>query len=121
MKYRKLRIAWSVVSGICCALVFVLWVNSFLSYRHIKSVPPLGSIYLSQGWVQYSEIAPHYSLNYPQRHNRRNILPLAPVAACAAMLTIAPWLPWRFSLRTLLLATTAAAALLGFAIYATQG
>jgi hypothetical protein len=41
------------------------------------------------------------------------------VAVCvAATLTVAPWIPWsnRFSLRTLLLATTLVAAMLGLAV-----
>jgi len=29
MRFRKLRIAWSVVCGIACALLIVLWVRSF--------------------------------------------------------------------------------------------
>jgi hypothetical protein len=29
MKYRKLRIAWSVVCGILCLLLIVLWVSSY--------------------------------------------------------------------------------------------
>ena len=31
MRFRKLRIAWSVVWGIACVLLIVLWVRSYWS------------------------------------------------------------------------------------------
>jgi hypothetical protein len=37
MKYRKLRIAWSVVCGVLCLLLIVLWVRSF-SYHDIAAL-----------------------------------------------------------------------------------
>jgi hypothetical protein len=40
-------------------------------------------------------------------------IPFWPLAVVAAMLVVLPWLPWRFSIRTLLIATTLVAAGLG--------
>jgi len=37
-----------------------------------------------------------------------------------AVFAVAPWLRWRFSLRTLLITTTLIAVLLGFAVYAAR-
>ena len=34
MRFRKLRIAWSVVCGIACVLLIVLWVRSYWWSRH---------------------------------------------------------------------------------------
>jgi hypothetical protein len=39
MKYRKLRIAWSVACGVLCLLLVVLWVRSHLHFeQHIQRV-----------------------------------------------------------------------------------
>ena len=38
MRYRKLRIAWSVVMGIACVLLIVLWVRSYW-IQYIVRVP----------------------------------------------------------------------------------
>jgi hypothetical protein len=35
MKYRKLRIAWSVTWGIACLLLVILWVRSFAYYEAV--------------------------------------------------------------------------------------
>lgn len=46
-----------------------------------------------------------------------------PLVVAALAAAAAPWLPWpaRFSLRTLLIATTLAAFILGLAVYITAG
>jgi hypothetical protein len=60
MKYRKLRIAWSVACGILCLLLVVLWVRS---YGHSDSLPvmrmPSGKwtrINSSQGRISISTV-----------------------------------------------------------------
>ena len=35
MRYRKLRIAWSVVCGIACVLLIALWVRSYSSLDEV--------------------------------------------------------------------------------------
>jgi hypothetical protein len=32
MRFRKLRIAWSVICGIACVLLIVLWVQGYWSF-----------------------------------------------------------------------------------------
>jgi uncharacterized SAM-binding protein YcdF (DUF218 family) len=39
MRYRKLRIAWSVVCGIACVLLVVLWVRSQSLYDAVRGIP----------------------------------------------------------------------------------
>src|SRR5690242_15343552 len=41
MKYRKLRIAWSVVWGVVAALLIVLWVRSYLKVDYAFYEMPL--------------------------------------------------------------------------------
>jgi hypothetical protein len=45
------------------------------------------------------------------------VLPHSVPALTLGFLAVAPWLPWRFSLRTLLIATTLVAVMLGIAVY----
>jgi hypothetical protein len=40
MRYRKLRIAWSVVFGILCLLLIALWVRSYWWVDVVKVKPP---------------------------------------------------------------------------------
>ena len=84
MRFRKLRIAWSVGWGFLAVLLIVLWVRDYLDTRLVAS------------------------------------LPYAFPLLGAAGLAIAPWAtgPTRFSLRTLLIATTLLAMLLGLAVWA---
>jgi hypothetical protein len=39
MKYHKLRIAWSVASGVATVLLIALWVQDYRNTRLIASVP----------------------------------------------------------------------------------
>jgi hypothetical protein len=48
------------------------------------------------------------------------IVPLSFPTGLAATLAAAPWLPWRFNLRTLLITTTLVAVVLGPVVYATR-
>jgi hypothetical protein len=45
---------------------------------------------------------------------------LTPICAAIALIPIAPWLPYRFSLRTLLVATTLVAVALGLIVWASR-
>ena len=146
---RPLRIAVSVVSCICCVLVILLTVRSFTwadqtavrisATYHIMITSQLGGLgfYLDdsprvirisrridelyanangprpQPWAHFSYPYGKYGFNIPHWF----------VALACGMLATVPWKPWRwrFSLRTLLLATTAVAAALGLIIYAVRG
>jgi hypothetical protein len=55
MKYRKLRIAWSVGWGLACVLLIVLWVRSYwrvdaayVAHSHCV-VATLGTLYIDAG------------------------------------------------------------------------
>jgi hypothetical protein len=145
MKHRKLRIAFSVTCAMACLLLIVLWVRSFYiadiamgnisastaftvtsdkgkvglavntaapNYRasswHASYVPSIGG---GQAWFASRLPAPSvgWFVSVPQ------LL----FASLAAVIGTTPWISWRhnFSLRTLLVATTLAAVLLGTITY----
>jgi len=156
MRFRKLRIAWSVVSGVACVLLIVMWVRSHwhldgVAYRH---PPRLGVWLVSSNGQLRCEIErkpdnvaafdgdadAYFVFNRPieldpERGNGNGFLgfrllggslmaiPVIPhwfaVIVFGAMAVVLGYgsLPWRFSLRTLLIATTLVAVLLGVAVY----
>jgi hypothetical protein len=152
MRFRKLRIAWSVGCGIVCLLVIVLWVRSYwradqpliymphgyslmgysiagrfsLSFvSYVEDTSDLGfafhsdevlesasdipvfhfhkTVYSAGGWTEWTVYMPHWFC----------------IMLSAAAATI-PWIRWsnRFSLRTLLIATTLVAVVLGAVVWA---
>jgi hypothetical protein len=115
MKFRKLRIAWSVIFGILCILLIPLWVRSYthddilVKKAHPGRVPVLES---SDGsftyWLRQDYWSPSLEVPY--------WLPVLTFMVFAA----SPWirqLRWHFTLRTLLIATTLVAVVLGVAAY----
>ncbi len=153
MRYRKLRIAWSVGCGIACVLLMVLWVRSFwvLDFVHRQNAnliqttigSEVGKIYLAHfdAVVGYKD-APH---NISGPHGWRLVSrrpvddPNSPhfvwkrdaagvylslshwsIAVFAALIGGTIWLPYRFSLRTLLIATTLVAVVLGLIVWVTR-
>jgi hypothetical protein len=176
MRFRKLRIAWSVGCGIACVLLIALWVRSYyrvglLLWHPTKTLvfdaqsnsgilsasacddPELA--FMTLGWRLISvpwreELRPkstdarwHFESHPPSKHFDCylfgfkcifNSTPQVPhfdfgltapfwflvLASAGAMAT--PWIRWsnRFSLRTLLIATTLVAVVLGFAVYAAR-
>ena len=142
MKYRKLRIAWSVAWGLVAALLVVLWVRSHwrLDALFIKN---LGNIVSSRGelcfscsisWSPTTNMTEHQlgpfktmSLPYSDKHVQAGkgagwAIPIwIPLALAGALLPI-PWMSWRwrFSLRTLLIATTLVAVVLGLVVWASR-
>lgn len=143
---RPLRIAVSVVSGLGCMLVIVFWIRSYWSLDvvwngrtdAIELSSYQGRLYYYDGpafislelrW-QYTSTAIDDSLTgyhfqpaafSPMPAYRSYSLSYAVVLAAMLYGSVAVWLPWRYSLRTLLLVTTAVAILLGLIIYATRG
>jgi hypothetical protein len=138
MKYCKLRIAWSVVWSIVAVLLLALWVRSYSTddyLEHFNSSMDgmvLGSIrgvvYLSHTVDIANGVTPRWERgSYPVNYNvPRPWLfagKLSPVDLAAPhflfvgiclIIAAASWLPRRFTLRTLLIATTLVAAVLGF-------
>ena len=152
MRFRKLRIAWSVVWGLLAVLLIVLWVRSYLSYDALSIQLPLGYAYAGDSmsgrmsshfyrfqvqtvpWrFEFSSISfegERVELGGPIFHASSATGPDGTVwnvhfphcfpIAVAAVLSAIPWwyrLGWRFSLRTLLIATTLLAVVLGLVVW----
>jgi hypothetical protein len=149
MRYRKLRIAWSVAWGVVAVLLIVFWVRSFW-YIETLNLPSvfhrsvefnhgggtlIVSVYLSnQSWKYHSE--PIFNNSNAWKIAPLQIIPLNGTTGLrvGSMLTLRYWMlfsltllptsiPWfshRFSLRTLLIATTLVAMLLGVIVYAVK-
>ena len=143
MKYRKLRIAWSAVCGVLCLLLIVLWVRS---YSRMESAWVRLSTTVAPGAMSYqgrvalvSDAVPKDAPGLPRfgasssigfreharivnTHLMRStfgsylVLPSWPLVLITATFAVAPWLPSRFSLHTLLIAMTLVAVVLGLIV-----
>jgi hypothetical protein len=140
MRFRKLRIAWSVFWGLACVLLIVLWVRSYWwdDYEHGPLIGRQVDIQSYQGRMTLAVFDPPdtewefkvcklYDTSVPPStpvwffERLRSIrywgigfthwFPTFVLAIIAAL----PWIRWskRFSLRTLLIAPTLLAAALG--------
>jgi hypothetical protein len=141
MKLRKLRLAWSVACGIACVLLIVLWVRSYwwmeqlsgpLSRTRILVVGSIEGGLLVQvpfhDWgyiwkVRSNSLKSGGRSSFRFGSEFRRIpegfcLPHWSLVVLYATLAAVPWLRWRFSLRTLLIATTAIAVVLGLIVWA---
>jgi hypothetical protein len=156
MRYRTLRIAWSVVWGIAAVLLIALWVLSY--WRLISAMGMIGSrwmivetergeseLHVVPGKTKFSwHIVPLALVDAARQRtpagggqlprNTRGgfglrwwtygrgfggkVSLLHPIAIAAALAAL-PWIRWsnRFSLRTLLIATTLVAVVLGLMVY----
>ena len=155
MRFRNLRIAFSVTCLIACVLLIALWVRS---YWWVDAVAvPISSSDNLGCWSVEGTVAAYHATHNPGffkgrwiilRHhivNRRVLderpqvrsgyhgpigfgvmqsrIPYAPhwfLVFMVGMLAAAPWIRWRFSLRTLLIATTLIALVLGAIGYAAR-
>jgi hypothetical protein len=132
MRFRKLRIAWSVGCGIACVLLIVLWVRSYwrldavdvANWYEIESVYgeivvlKYGSaIALVDPWSYHSFVttdemgAGHWvtTLGFNCSETPvglRIVFPHWFPIFMSILSAAIPWIRWRFSLRTLLIATT---------------
>jgi hypothetical protein len=174
MKYRNLRIAWSVTWGVVAVLLGVLWVRSYWwngsveirlsSTRELMVMSVQGYTYWGtlpdQGWNWNVSIEPldegnqtfiltsgipittheafrtgnlasntNAGLNWRGRFgfglsHRPDVqfvsFPHWFLVLLSAVFATAPWLDWRYSLRTLLIATTLVALMLGVIVYAVK-
>jgi hypothetical protein len=141
VKYRKLSIVWSVAWGVVAVLLCVLWVRSYSAcdmaslYGH-KLVVSLGTAYFDDD-VRTVGITPDgrrvthslISINkfrsvpvaYANLSGKGTSARLWLIAVMALSVSAVPWLryfPRRFSLRTLLIATTLIAVVLGLVVWA---
>jgi hypothetical protein len=155
MRFRKLRIAWSVFWGFACVLLIALWVRSYTSparwYCEEKSgnsptwrigciiaggtisvfnvdltadwLPsdhhdPAPDLFQVNGWTMESA---HLWEVRTFPNSRFIEFRIWPLTLLSLMLSSAPWVSSirrRFSLRTLLIATTLVAVVLGLAVWA---
>ena len=147
MKFRKLRIAWSVAWGVVAVLLCVLWVRSYwhgegllmplnngtrlASFRGrigiepderaihwAWRIEPLTFLDPNFDWDNWERNTPHWIVG----KNYRVLMPHWFPLIVAGTLSAAPWLrlPRRFSLRTLLIATTLVAVALGLIVWASR-
>jgi hypothetical protein len=145
MRFRKLRIAFSAMCLIACVLLIVLWVRSYWYWDNLDNNAARSidshSIDSLSGYLLLDEQISVPVPNWMERSRSGSLLGTSiewstlsadgatargigtaipdwlPVLV-AAVFAIIPWLRWRFSLRTLLIATTLVAAVLGLIVYA---
>jgi hypothetical protein len=152
MRFRKLRIAWSVGWGLVAVLLIVLWVRSYewddlfptnisptsiMNFRSRSGTIKIafGSpsrFYPRTAWQLESQRKCPAWQNPDPLPNRfgfgtlqigANFVVRLPHWFCCAFFILAAailWLPTRFSLRTLLIAMTLVAVVLGLIVYAVR-
>jgi len=149
MKYRKLRIAWSVAWGALCLLWVILWVRSYwwidaFQHRYGKSgsataTSKFGVVHLivmhqhptapitwrywhasANAWLTSGQPQPEL---FHWNHSSNSFFagfPHGLALVTTGLLAASPWIRWRFSLRTLLVAMTLIAVGLGVVVYAVR-
>lgn len=147
MKHRNFRIAWSVTWGVVAVLLVVLWVRSWsqsstfqgaIGTQRIQFTSIIGRIetrifpeiqssnHPPQKWTDTTITAPDgprvsWRFDRLRPHGVVIYVPYWFLVTITASLSTAPWLRWRFSLRTLLLATTLVAIGLGMIMWMSRG
>jgi hypothetical protein len=147
MRFRKLRIAVTVLSLAACLLLSALWVRSYwviesiINKRTASSETTFIMIATDHGTLSYSRVTLptnksftdgwHYERGRPEftskhrwswiRYKNNTLIIRFPTLFPAVILyavAAIPWLDWkrRFSLRTLLIATTLFAVVLGIVV-----
>ncbi len=150
LRFRKLRIAWSVAWGLACVLLIVLWVRSYMQWdrivirlcgkhgvqiSHVAGQSRLTVFKVhrqsfwqafwqpddTRYWYEKKSVEEWRMTSYPGNISTSPSFLIAQVPAgwgwtlrspywfivsLVSMLAIAPWIRWRFTLRTLLIATT---------------
>ena len=174
MRFRKLRIAWSVAWGLLAVLPLVLWVQSYWR-EDVIGFPYTGMTYPADDWMWITEVSSGRGqlawtgsylvkkgksdwtwMVWPLRGGEMNfqdgsgrplpsvlgfkyveqspktaqrpsqyvfVVPYYFPFVLTSSLSLAPWVryvSWRFSLRTLLIATTLVAVVMGLIAYAVR-
>jgi len=159
MKYRKLRIAWSVMCGILCLLLVALWVRSYTYWDRFEGTSfgnnglvansVRGIIFGGYGatdaprpWTWFSFTDPRlsdgvvYADNGPNQRmviglnnlgptgfdvgGQRAYMPHWFLVVAWLILAGTGWLPFHYSLRTLLITMTLIAVGLGLVVHASR-
>jgi hypothetical protein len=143
MRFRKLRIAWSVMCAIACVLLLVLWVRSYWC-ADLLIVSQTQGVVSTQGAVRVCDFnldspAPQWMISFPETLEGatsadysifgfsnsqspssllgRTRVPYWFFVFLSVVAATTPWIRFRFTLRTLLIAITAVAVVLGLAVY----
>jgi hypothetical protein len=142
MRFRKLRIAWSVVWGLACVLLLVVWVRSYFRletvaytnrlnwYVGVRSERAILKFYrgnlppVRPGWnYTRRELPPStfqgFHSSWKGGIGRAQVQDWLPMLILS-VLAVSPWirqLRWRFSLRTVLIAMTLVAVVLGLVVW----
>jgi hypothetical protein len=136
MKHRNFRIAWSVAWGVVAMLLVALWVRSFDAPELVRGYCGLTNFgFVSQDgelWV-FIFTPGSYSPRWiwfpgPNRVTQLELdywrnpwfVPYWLPVISIGIVTAAPWLPRRFSLRTQFIATTLFALVLGLVVCMTR-
>jgi hypothetical protein len=146
MRFRKLRIAWSVFWGLACVLLIVFWVRSYWC-ADLLLVSESKGVVSNHGGVRMCAFnlasptpqwvisftgnveigpSPNYSMlgfsyfESPSSLLDRIRVPHWFLIVLSVVIGTTPWIRYRFSLRTLLIVTTLVAILLGAIVYATK-
>jgi hypothetical protein len=144
MKFRKLRIAWSVAWGLLAVLLITLCVRSYQWRHEVFGIPyPAGTLAIvsMNGTLEFHTFPPTTNDTFGDRidsfdhewHGYSNVpstigsngvrsspstrIPHGTTIIICAVVGAVPWFPKRFSLRTLLIATTLLAVVLGVAVW----
>ena len=142
MRFRKLRIAWAVACGIACVLLIVLWVRSYSWNDVVWRTSPSGlqtsigsdegTTYIVHGylpstpseqqtlWGFTSVESSKERLGFQWKSAGRLTFVHVPywfLVLISAAFAAIPWIRWRFNLRTLLIATTLVAVVLGLIVW----
>ena len=141
---RKLRIAVSVFFGLLTVALCVLWVRSFCINDSVQRIgPSVTSLYSNNGYLGVRHLPKNFHLQYPgpgadwkvvstaadgrvprqwakfSGFEKSATMPTLLIALPAAAFACLPWVRagTRFSLRTLLIATTLVAVVLGRVVW----
>jgi hypothetical protein len=106
--FKSLRIAWSVVWGVVAVLLCVLWVRSGVVELHVTK-DQFVQVFSDKTSARFSYF------DYTAKGFISLELPYWVWLLVATILAAAPWLRFRYSLRTLLIATTLVGVVLGLA------
>jgi hypothetical protein len=147
LRFRKLRIAWSVAWGIVAGFLILLWVASYNHYAMTEPTAISSKTVLTVEFLQ-GQIAlvfsgplppgrmPNWLRDSPQQNGGKlpGVAGFAwlqspkigevftfPFGFATVLIIVTgsvTWLRWRFTLRTLLTATTLVAVVLGLAVWA---
>jgi hypothetical protein len=143
---RYLRIAFSVTCGILCLVLIVMWVTSYVTHYRVRGysvgvevalqygvlyferldvspipgvIYPFADVSSDPAWVLRAEgYPPEFSslVHFGMRYGSFAI-PIWSLMLVSGSFAFSPWIRWRFSLRTLLIAMTLVAVSLGAIVY----